>query len=36
MEVSSFGYELAALMTATELVKDLRYKLQCFGVPLDG
>ena len=36
VESSSFGSELVALRIATELVEDLRYKLRCLSIPLDG
>ena len=36
VETSTFGSEFVALRIATELIKALRYKLQMFGIPLDG
>jgi hypothetical protein len=36
IEASSFGSELTAMKTATELVEGLRYKLRMMGIPLDG
>ena len=36
VESSSFGSEYVALRICTEMVEGLRYKLKCFGVPLDG
>ena len=36
MESSSFGSEFVALRIATEMIEALRYKLRCFGVPIDG
>jgi hypothetical protein len=36
IETSSFGSELSAAKTATEIVEGLRYKLRMMGVPLDG
>ena len=34
MELSYFGSKFLALMIATEVEEDLRYKLQCFGILL--
>jgi len=36
VESSSFGSEFVALRIATEMIEALRYKLRCFGVPIDG
>ena len=36
VESSSFSSKFLALMIATELVEDLRYKLWGFGLPLGG
>ena len=36
VETSSFGSEFVALRIAVEMVEALRYKLRCFGVPIDG
>ncbi len=36
MESSSFGSEFVALRIATEMIEASRYKLRCFGVPIDG
>jgi len=36
VEASSFGSEYIALRICTEMVESLRYKLRCFGVPIDG
>ena len=36
MESSSFGSELVALRIATDMIEALRYKLRCFGIPIDG
>jgi len=36
VEASSFGSEYIALRICTEMVEALRYKLRCFGVPIDG
>ena len=36
IEASSFGSELTAMKTATELIEGLRCKLRMMGVPLDG
>ena len=36
VESSSFGSELVALRVATDLIEALRYKLRCFGIPIDG
>ncbi|GFH48949.1 hypothetical protein CTEN210_05425 [Chaetoceros tenuissimus] len=36
VETSSFGIEFVALCIAVEMVEALRYKLRCFGVPIDG
>ena len=35
VEASSFGSEFFALRVSTETLEDMRYKLICFGVPLD-
>lgn len=36
VETSSFGSEYIALRICTEMVETLRYKLRCFGIPLDA
>ena len=36
MESSSFGSEFVTLRIATEMIEAFRYKLRCFGVPIDG
>lgn len=36
VESSSFGSEFVALRIATEMIGSLRYKIRCFGVPIDG
>jgi len=36
VEASSFGLEYIALRICTEMVEGLRYKLRCFGVPVEG
>jgi hypothetical protein len=36
VETSSFGSEFVALRIAVELIEVLRYKLQMFGIPIDG
>ena len=36
VEASSFGSEFFFLMIATEIIEALRYKLRCFGVPVEG
>ena len=36
VEASSFGSEYIALRICTEMVEALRYKIRCFGVPIDG
>lgn len=36
VESSSFGSEFVALRIATEMIEALRYKIRCFGVPIDG
>ena len=36
VESSSFGLEFVALITATEIVESIRYKLRKFGVNLEG
>ena len=36
VESSSFGSELVAFRIATDLIEALRYKLRCFGIPIDG
>ena len=35
VEASSFGSENIALRICTEMVEALRYKLRCFGVPVE-
>ena len=36
VEASSFGSEFVALKIATEIIKALRYKVRCFGIPVKG
>jgi len=36
VEASSFGFEYIALRICTEMIEALRYKLRCFGVPVQG
>ena len=36
VDTSMFSSEFIALKTATESVKDLRYKLRMFGIPIKG
>ena len=36
VEASSFGSEFVALMISTEIIEALRYKLRCFGIPVEG
>ena len=36
VEASSFGSEFVALRISSEMVKDLRYKLRCFEIPVEG
>jgi len=36
VETSSFGSELVTLRIAVELIEALRYKLQMFGIPIEG
>lgn len=36
VESSSFGSEFVTLRIATEMIEAFRYKLRCFGVPIDG
>ena len=36
VESSSFGSELVALRVATNMIEALKYKLRCFGIPIDG
>jgi len=36
VEASSFESEYIALRICTEMVEALRYKLRCFGVPVEG
>jgi len=36
VESSSFGSEYIALRICTEMIEAVRYKLRCFGVPIDG
>ena len=36
VEASSFISECVALRISTETIEDLRYKLRCFGIPVDG
>ena len=36
VEASSFGSEYIALRICTEMIEALRYKLRCFGVPVEG
>ena len=36
VEASIFGSEFFALRISTEIIEALRYKLRCFGIPLEG
>jgi hypothetical protein len=36
VETSTFGSEFVAMRIAVELIEALRYKLQMFGIPIDG
>ena len=36
VEASLFGIDFLALHIAVEMVENLRYKLRCFGVDVDG
>ena len=36
VEMSTFGSEITAMNNAVELIEALRYKLQMFGVPIEG
>ena len=36
VETSTFGSEITAMKNAVELIEALRYKLQMFGVPIEG
>ena len=36
VESSTFGSEFIALKTAVEMIIAFRFKLRCFGVPIDG
>ena len=36
VEASGFGLEFLASGIATDMIEDLQYKLNCFGVSLDG
>jgi hypothetical protein len=36
VEVSTFGLEFVAMWIAVERAEALQYKLQMFGVPIDG
>ena len=36
VETSSFGSEFVAARIAVELIEGLRYKLQMFGIPIEG
>ena len=36
VEASSFGSEFFAIRIATEIIEALRYKLRCFGIPVEG
>ena len=36
VESSSFGSELVALRIVTDMIEALKYKLRCFGIPIDG
>ena len=36
VESSSFGSEYIALRICTEMIETTRYKLRCFGVPIEG
>ena len=34
-EASSFGSDFFAIRIATEIIEALRYKLRCFGIPVE-
>ena len=36
VESSSFGSEFVAMRIVTDMIEALRYKLRCFGIPIDG
>ena len=36
VEASSFGLEFFAIGIVTEMIESLRYKLRCFGIPVEG
>ena len=36
METSTFGSKMVAMRIAKEMIIALRYKLQMFGVPING
>ena len=36
VESSSFSSEYVTLRICTEIIEALRYKLRCFGIPIDG
>jgi hypothetical protein len=36
VKMSTFGSEFVALWAACDMIVALRYKLQMFGIPLDG
>ena len=36
VEASSFGSDCFALRISTEIIEALRYKLRCFGIPVEG
>ena len=36
VEATSFGSNFVALKISTEIIEALRYKLRCFGIPVEG
>ena len=36
VEASSFGSDFVSLRISTEVIEALRYKLRCFGIPVEG
>ena len=36
VEASSFGSDFFAIRIATDIIEALRYKLRCFGIPVEG
>ena len=36
VEASSFGSDFFALRISTKMIEALRYKLRCFGIPVEG